>query len=260
MAAKKSALYGYEGVLPDLEIKQRVFILTGKRNPIRHMVQTKHSTRKPLTYFDGRVNRALRYASNQTSPFLDEQDGYATLEPVVFENGTLIVQPQDIALQKFLMIHPQFNNRFTILDKQAEAKDAYEQMNTELEAQIAVRNMGIEELEAVARVALKNQRVNVSEMTSTELKRDMLIWAKQNPAEMFNLLDDENIKLRNVAVRAVEMNILHIKDDQRTVVWANDKRQKVIVAPYGENVYSALASFFKTDEGLDVMQKITNLL
>jgi len=88
----------------------------------------------------------------------------------------------------------------------------------------------------------------------------MLIWAKQNPAEMFNLLDDENIKLRNVAVRAVEMNILHIKDDQRTVVWANDKRQKVIVAPYGENVYSALASFFKTDEGLDVMQKITNLL
>ena len=97
-------------------------------------------------------------------------------------------------------------------------------------------------------------------MTTAELKRDMLIWAKKNPSQVFDLLNDENIKLRNIAVRAVEMSILHIKDDQRTVTWSEDKRQKVLTAPYGENVYSALALYFKTDEGLDVMQKITNLL
>ena len=118
----------------------------------------------------------------------------------------------------------------------------------------------IEELEAVARVALKGSGRSVSDMTSTELKRDMLIWAKNNTKEVRILLDDENIKLRNVAVRAVEMGILHIKDDQRTITWGSDKRQKIIQTPYGDNVYSALAAYFKTDEGLDVMQKITNLL
>ena len=32
------------------------------------------------------------------------------------------------------------------------------------------------------------------------------------------------------------------------------------MAPFGENVYSALGMYFKTDEGLDVLQKITNSL
>ena len=88
----------------------------------------------------------------------------------------------------------------------------------------------------------------------------MLIYARNNPKEFLDLLDDENLKLRNLAVRAVEENILRIKDDGRTVVWADDKKTKVAIAPYGENVYSALAMFFKTDEGLDVMQNITNKL
>ncbi len=56
------------------------------------------------------------------------------------------------------------------------------------------------------------------------------------------------------------LGIIPIKDDNRTVVWGDDKRQKVVVVPFGENVYSALGMFFKTDEGLDVLQKITNKL
>lgn len=260
MAAKAKSVSGYAGVLPEFKQKTRVFILTQKTTPLRFMLQTKHHARKPLTFFDGQLNRALRYASNQVSPFVDEQDGYATLEPIVFQDGKLIVEDWQVNLQKFLMIHPHFGTKFIEFDKEATAQESYEQMNRELEAQIAVKNMGIDELEAVARVALKGTKSNVSDMTSAELRRDMLIYAKNNPSEIFSLLEDENIKLRNIAVRAVEMNILHIKEDQRTVTWAKDKRQKIMTAPYGENVYSALAAYFKTDEGLDTMQKIVNLL
>ena len=88
----------------------------------------------------------------------------------------------------------------------------------------------------------------------------MILWAKKNPGEFMNLVDDENLKLRNLAVRAVEMGILNIKGDNRTVKWADDKKNKIMVAPFGENVYGALAMFFKTDEGLDVLQNITNKL
>ena len=67
---------------------------------------------------------------------------------------------------------------------------------------------------------------NISNMTSSELRRDMIIWAKKNPLEFMTLLNDENLKLRNIAVRAVEQGILHIKEDNRTVVWKDKKKRK----------------------------------
>lgn len=253
---------GYMSIFKDLEPKTRIFLIKNSKstNGLRYILQSKHTGRKPLTYFDGKINRALRWATNQISPFLDEQDGYATVEPIIFENGKLIVDATNINLQKFLMLHPKFENVFHLFDKEKVVKDEYKTLEEQLDAQIKIKELPIEELESVARVALKSQGVNPSDMTSTELRRDMLIWAKRNPAELENILGDENIQLRNLAVRAVEQNILFIKPDQRTVVWAADKRQKVLVAPYGENVYTALAEHFKTDNGLDDMQKISNLL
>jgi hypothetical protein len=249
--------FGYNSILPELEQKDRVFILKGNSSPIRLMISVKHTSRRPLTYFDGSLNRALRYATNQLTPFVDEQDGVVTLEPVTFENGTLIVPSWNVNLQKFLMIHPQFNKLFFELDKEQEASKEVEDIYSEIDAQVEAKNLDINDLEAIARVVMKG---NVSSMTSSELRRDMILWAKKNPAEFMNLINDENLKLRNLAVRAVEMNILHIKQDNRTVVWGDNKKEQIIVAPYGENVYSALALFFKTDEGLDVLQNITNKL
>ena len=56
------------------------------------------------------------------------------------------------------------------------------------------------------------------------------------------------------------MGLIFIKDDNRTVCWNDAKKTKIITVPYGENVFSALASYFKTDEGLDVLQSLTNKL
>ena len=258
--ATKTTKKGYASLFPNLQRKTRVFILTGGKMPIRHMISVKHTSSKPLTYFDGSINRALRYATNQISPFMDEQDGVATLEPIVFENGKLIVEDFNVNLQKFLFMHPDYDKIFFELDKEKNAKDDVDEMVSALDAQIMAKDLPIDELEAIARVVMKGSGVNVSNMTSSELRRDMIIWAKSNPGEFMDLVDDENLKLRNIAVRAVEMGVLHIKSDNRTVVWSNNKKKKVIVAPFGENVYSALALFFKTDEGLDVLQKITNSL
>jgi hypothetical protein len=221
------------------------------------MIAVKHTSRKPLTYFDGNLNRALRYATNQLSPFQDEQDGVATMEPIVFENGTLIVPDFNVNLQKFLFIHPEYNKTFFELDKEANASKEVEEMYTTLDSQIAAKNLDINDLEAIARVCLSS---SASNLTSSELRRDMILYAKKNPTEFMSLVNDENLKLRNIAAKAVEMGILHIKSDNRTVVWNKDRKKKVIMAPFGENVYSALGMYFKTDEGLDVLQKITNSL
>jgi len=254
---KSKKTYGYDTVYPNLEIKPRIFLLHGNKRPLRFMLPVKHSNSKPLLYFDGSMNRALRWATNQTSPFVDEQDGLATVEPIIFEDGKLMVQEFNSNLVKFLYLHPDFNQKFYEFDAEKDANKQVQDLTSSLDAQVAAKDLDISDLEAIARVVMKS---GVSNLTSSELRRDMIIYARNNPVEFNNLLNDENLKLRNLAVRAIEEGVLILKGDQRTVVWAGQKDKTVMVAPFGENVYSALALFFKTDEGLDVMQNITNKL
>ena len=92
-------------------------------------------------------------------------------------------------------------------------------------------------------------------MSSKEIKRDLLLFAKKNPKLFIDLANDENVQLRNFAIKATESKIIKLSDDQRTFLWAaNDK--KLMTVPFDENPYSAMAAFFKTDEGVQVFKSI----
>lgn len=243
---------------PEWEIKDRIYILKGSKTPVNLILRSRHTLNKPLQYFDGSVTRSLRYASNQVSVFEDEQYGDVTLPAIIFRDGKLVVPKEQVLLQKFLSLyHPDRDKEYEEFDPNKKAEIEIASEEEKLDAQNLVREMEIEDLEAIARVALGS---GVSNMTSKEMKRDMLIYARNNPKEVTMLAQDENIKLRNVAVRAVEMGVIIIKDDNRTVCWNNKTKDKIVTVPYGENVYSALAAYFKTDDGLDVLQGITNKL
>jgi len=243
---------------PEWEVKDRIYILKGSRTPVNYILRSKHSLNKPLQYFDGTMTRSLRFASNQTSVFEDEQYGDVTLPAIIFRDGKLIIPKQQILLQQFLSIyHPDNGSEYEEFDPNKSAEIEIASEEERLDAQNIVRDMEIEDLEAIARVALDGR---VSDMTSKEIRRDMLLYARKNPKEVMDLAEDENIKLRNVAVRAVEMGVIFIKDDNRTVCWNNKTKDKIVTIPFGENVYSALAAYFKTDDGLDVLQGITNKL
>jgi hypothetical protein len=99
-------------------LTDKVYRLKRKITPLSYMIQTKSSKRKPLLYFDGQTNRELRYARNQKSPFLDEQDGNAVLEPIIFEDGLLYVPKTNPVLQEFLSYHPAFGGLFVEIDNE----------------------------------------------------------------------------------------------------------------------------------------------
>jgi len=96
-------------------------------------------------------------------------------------------------------------------------------------------------------------------MTSKELKRDVILYAKNNPQLLLQLANDENVVIRAVGVRAVEAGILKLAPDQRTFNWASNGR-KIMTVPFDENPYSALAAFFKTDDGIEIYQSIEKRL
>jgi len=110
--------------------------------------------------------------------------------------------------------------------------------------------------EAVMRVEAGSK---VSEMSSKELKRDLLLYAKRNPRLFLELVNDENVQLRNFGIKATEMGILQLSQDQRTFLWASNNR-KLMTVPFDEHPYSALAQWFKTDEGMEVYSNIEKRL
>lgn len=237
------------------EIKDRVYYLLNDIAPITFTITSRHSDYYPLLWFDEEkgYNRELRYAVNQKTPFVDEQVGHCSLSHIVFEDGVLHVPKDKVALQKLLSLyHPQRNIIYAEFDAVEEAKDEVQDIETEIKALNIALEMDVNHAEAVLRV---EQGSGVSKMSSQEIKRDILLFAKREPYLFLDLVSDDNVTLRNFAIKAVEFGIIKLDEDQRTFKWsANGK--KLMTVPFDEHPYSAMAAFFKTDEGMEIYKSI----
>jgi hypothetical protein len=244
---------------PQWEFKDRTYLLTGKKTPLIMTLPAKHSEKRSLLWFDPEkgYQRELRYATNHPTPFVDEQNGPATLAHIVFRNGALFVPAQNIALQKLLSIyHPLKDKLYRELDVVQNASDELDMIELELEALNLANSLDVDELEAILRVEFGSK---VNGMTSKEIKRDGLIYAKRRPATFIDLAHDENVQLRNFGIKAVEAGFIELSQDQRQFSWGSTGR-KLFTIPFDENPYSALAAWFKTDEGVEVYQNLQKRL
>ncbi len=237
------------------EIKDRTYFLRGNKEPLTFTLKSRHTEKYPLLYFDTETNtqRALRYATNQSSPFVDEQKGEVTLQHIMFKDGTLIVPKQEQALQKLLSLyHPDRDKRYSELKPQAIAQDELVNLELEILALNAAKEMDVEQIEAILRVEMGN---SVTDLSSKELKRDILLFAKKNAKLFIELAKDDNVMLRNFGIKATEAGIIELSQAQRNFTFGSNKR-KLMTVPFDENPYSALAAWFKTDEGVEVYKTI----
>jgi len=239
---------------PSWEIKDRMYIVVGQA-PLTLTISSKHTSRHPLLYFDKEkgIQREIRYATNQNSPFVDEQSGQATLGHIMFKDGILYVKKEKQNLQKLLSLyHPLLGNKYYEHNPVTIAEDELEDLEVQIDAMVAARSMDVDEAEAILRVELGSK---VSSMTTKELKRDLMLFAKKNPDLFIELANDDNVHLRNIAIKASEMGIIKLSQDQRTFTWGSNGR-KLMTVPFDENPYSAMAAYFKTDEGVEVFRSI----
>ncbi len=240
---------------PEWEIKPRTYIVKGRKQPLTLTIPGKHTRKNPLLFFDKEQakQRELRYATNMNSPFVDEQKGEATLGHITFRDGVLSVPPENQILQKLLSLyHPLKDKKYYEFDSVIEAEDELDVIEMEIAALNAAQSMDVDQMEAILRV---EKGSSVSTMKSKELKRDLLLFAKRKPGLFLNLANDENVQLRNFGIKAIEARIINLSQDQRTFHWGSNDR-KLFTVPFDENPYSALAAWFKTDEGVEVYKSI----
>ena len=236
------------------EIKDRMYYLTNNRSPLTYLIRG-----SSIFWFDKEkgYERELKYTSNQRTPFVDEMKGEQRLEHIIFQNGSLFVPKNKTVLQKLLSLyHP---HRNVLFEEHIPAKVAADEVNIlelEVDALIAARDADIDIAEAIMRVEIGSE---VSKMSSKEVKRDLMVFAKRNPVLFLELMKDDNVYLRNVGIKAVEAGIIKLSPDQRTFMWASNQR-KLMTVPFDEHPYSALAAWFKTDEGMEIYSSIEKRL
>jgi len=236
------------------EIKDRLYTLKGGKKPLSRMIKS-----ADIYYFDEEkgYERELKYCQNQKTSFVDEMKGDQRLEHIIFRSGNLFVEKEKTTLQKLLSLyHPHRNTIYQEYKPEGIAADEIDTLNIQVDALVAARNIDIDMAEAIMRVEKGSE---VSKLSSKELKRDLLVFARNNPKLFLELADDENVMLRNFGIRAVEAGILRLSSDQRNFMWGSNGR-KLMVIPFDEHPYTALAHWFKTDEGMEIYSNIEKRL
>jgi hypothetical protein len=239
---------------PTWEIKDRTYFLKGGKKPLSYTIKS-----TGIHWFDEEkgYERELKYCSNQRTCFVDEMKGDQRLEHIVFRSGVLLVPREKTILQKLLSLyHPHRNKIFREFKPEVQAVSEIDWLELEIEALNVARNLDIDMAEAVMRVEIGSK---VSSMSSKELRRDLLLYAKKNPELFLELVNDDNVTLRNFGIKATEMGIIKLSPDQRTFSWGSNDR-KLMNVPFDEHPYSALAAWFKTDEGMEIYSNIEKRL
>lgn len=238
----------------------RVYKLTRDAAPLSYTLPTRNSRRFPLMYFDeeSNTNRALRYARNQKSPFEDEQDGNAILDPVIFIDGMLQVPRTNPVLQAFLSYHPLNGKRFVEVDDEKDAAQVVENLNLEVDALIEARSLDLDMVESISRVLFGN---DVSKMSTAELKRDILVYAKREPSDFLSVLNDPMLKLQSKVHSFFDNNLLTFRKNKKEV-WYNTSSNKtrMLVVPYGEDPYYLVSSFLSSDDGIESLKLLEKML
>ncbi len=241
-------------VKPSWEIKDRVYYLTSNNKPISRSIKS-----SGIYWFDESkgYEREIKYCENQKTCFVDEMQGDQRLAHIVFRNGALFVPKNKTVLQKMLSLyHPNRDQLYYEHKPQEIAKNQIDTLELEIEALMIAKDLDIDMAEAVMRAEIGSE---VSNMSSKELKRDLLLYAKNNPELFLELVNDDNVQLRNFGIKATELNIIKLSSDQRYFMWGSNDR-KLMTVPFDEHPYSALAQWFKTDEGMEVYTNIEKRL
>ena len=236
------------------ELKDRMYYLVGNKKPLSRSIKSAN-----LYWFDKEkgYEREIKYCENQRTPFVDEMQGDQRLSHIVFRSGMLVVPKEKTVLQKFLsMYHPDRGTMFFEDKPVVRAENHLDWLEFEIAAMNAANNLDVDMMEAIMRVEVGS---DVSKMSSKELKRDLLLFAKKSPKLFLELVTDENIGLRNMAIKACEAYIIELSQDQRTFSWKATGR-KLMTVPFEENPYSALAAWFKTDEGVEIYSQVEKRL
>ena len=250
-------------------LRNKTYRLADDRSGESCMIKTGKKGR--LTVFDEEANsrRAIRHCPNQKTIYMDEQDQFGLVEPIIFTYGYLEVPANQPITQAFLDFHPSNISNgggwFESVDEEKEAKESIVDDELSVDIKYAVRQMakkkdGIHELSAVVAVLLDDVN-RASSMELESLKRVLYNEIDADPYYFtddkgkVNIFDDDSIKRKYLILRAIKEGVIRKSPNNRSMVWAKDKKV-IATAPRSIELIEYFSDFLTTEEGMLVLEEI----
>lgn len=247
--------------LPDLEIKTRIYKLL-RPAPAAYFLKAKGDKLKALTYFDreNKVNRSIRYASNQLSPFEDEQDNNPTLEPIIFEDGMLIVPENKPLLQTFLAIHPLNGTIFKEVDPAAEAENALSNLSMADEADDAAKDI-CRDIDLAVDMYPHIIGRGIGTLSPGEIKLAIRQSAKADPARFLRVISQFEVSIESKIENYLNKNLIQWRKNQSELFFQlPTNKKKILTVPDGESPMETAVDFFNSDEGVEAIRQIEKVM
>jgi hypothetical protein len=211
------------------------------------------------------TNRLIRYVIGEQSIYEDEQtSAKPVLGDIVFSNGILPVQQQQVTLRKYLEAS---NYNGTNPNRMQGKKVLFNLVNHEFDAQKTTEAMEVEYLATDALMKMEAQKmvgyaramgVDV-DRSMYEIKHDMMVMAKGNPQLFMDEISNPMIERKQIIMDAVENEVVTYAQGKRQYLWS-DNKQIIYTVAVGLEPLDALTEFTFEDEGTPVFSRIKRLL
>lgn len=233
------------------EAKEEVYFLSNGKSPLTYSIAHKDTNKRRLLYTDkDGETHSLRYARNQKSQFLDQQNEFAIVEPIVFGDGKLVIPSDNTQLQYFMSIHPdnEANNGsvFYKYDPEEVAKREMAEMDLELEARLTIRDMEFVKLKALASELLRYPDIN--SVDSSVIRHDMSIYAKDNPEDILAAVDDSDTEMEALSKFAFDNSFVTLRKGT-DVHYNTEVKTRILIVPHDNNAVLFFAKWLKKDAG-----------
>jgi hypothetical protein len=84
-----------------------------------------------------------------------------------------------------------------------------------------------------------------------------LIYAKRNPEEFMDAIDDPQLKLYSTASKALSSGTFVLKNNNKDIYFnIGTNKKKLLTIPFGEEPVQAIVSFLITDDGIEVLKML----
>lgn len=203
----------------------------------------------------------IRYSANEESIFKSEQPKHVELTTILFTNGSLKVNQDRPNLLEYLRLcnwNKGNPNRvkgkapiFYEYDPEAVAAQLIENEELEIDARHKAKNMDFEELKSLA----QGIKMNVNR-SAKEIRHDMMIFAKNQPREFMDCLDNPVLKRRVEVLDAIELGIL--RKEQRAMFMKETLGDtSLVVIPVGQDPLDYFVEWTLTEkEGEEAWKKV----
>ncbi len=237
--------------IPELrnwERKERRYeIIDSKVKSQSESIHTRPSPQRPLNYINTETNtqHPIRYSTNQMSFFVEKQStevGSVLSPDIIFTFGMLNTTAEDILLQQFLHIHPDYGKKFQLHNPTAMADKRIQERKIRHKAEELVYNFGTIENRMIASLVCPSYIEDWEEKTITD---ELLIYIETNATKYIEFTEDPSLKKKGVAKTAMADGLLIFQNYR----WLNKDKEVLVEVPKHKNEFDVIAEFFDTDRG-----------